>query len=210
MRELNECKAEVFRRSDNRINERKRSRNRILALCLPFCLVLTILSVTTLPAIMPAEIVDKSAGEESLGEVTDVVNNNKSEANVSDVNSKEGNYISVTVSGNGSDRTITDVSAAENVFCQIHDILEADEGYMNSSLNNNFMVNIFESLVPDSNEQYKPENIEQYTITLMSSDCSERVFELYGPVLDDVESEKKIILTKKQLNKLMTALGLLN
>jgi len=42
MRELNECKAEVFRRSDNRIKERRRKFNRVLALCVPLCLILTI------------------------------------------------------------------------------------------------------------------------------------------------------------------------
>ena len=54
MRELNECKAEVFRRSDNRIKERRRKFNRVLALCVPLCLILTIFSVTILPAMMPA------------------------------------------------------------------------------------------------------------------------------------------------------------
>ena len=146
-----------------------------------------------------------SAGEESLDGVTDVVNSNESEANVSDVNSKEGNYISVTVSGNGSDRTITDASAVENVFCQIYDILEADEGYMNSSLNNDYMVNGFGSSVSDSDEQCK-----QYTITLMSSNSSERTFELDGIVLNDVASEKMIILTVEQLKKLIAALEISN
>lgn len=54
MRELNECKAEVFRRSDNRIKERRRNRNRILAMCIPLCLVLTIFSVMMLPGMLPA------------------------------------------------------------------------------------------------------------------------------------------------------------
>ena len=54
MRELNECKAEVFRRSDNRIKERRRKFNRVLALCVPLCLILTIFSITILPAMMPA------------------------------------------------------------------------------------------------------------------------------------------------------------
>lgn len=53
MRELNECKAEVFRRSDNRIKERRRKFNRVLALCIPLCLILTIFSVTMLPGMLP-------------------------------------------------------------------------------------------------------------------------------------------------------------
>jgi len=54
MRELNECKAEVFRRSNNRIKERRRKFNRVLALCVPLCLILTVFSVAILPAMMPA------------------------------------------------------------------------------------------------------------------------------------------------------------
>lgn len=40
MRDLEDCKAEVFRRSDERIKERKRTRNRVLACCIPLCLLL--------------------------------------------------------------------------------------------------------------------------------------------------------------------------
>ena len=40
MRNLEDCKAEVFRRSEERIKERKRKRNRVLACCIPLCLLL--------------------------------------------------------------------------------------------------------------------------------------------------------------------------
>ena len=40
VRSLDECKAEVFRRSEKRIKERKRIRNRALALCIPLCLLI--------------------------------------------------------------------------------------------------------------------------------------------------------------------------
>jgi len=65
MRELNECKAEVFRRSDNRIKERRRKFNRVLALCVPLCLILTIFSITILPAMMPAGK-DMASGADGL------------------------------------------------------------------------------------------------------------------------------------------------
>lgn len=48
MRELNECKAEVFRRSEKRIKERKKKLKRILALCIPLCLAVTVLSFAVL------------------------------------------------------------------------------------------------------------------------------------------------------------------
>lgn len=53
MRELNECTAEVFRRSEKRIKERRRIRNRVFAWCIPLCLVITLWFVTFLPAMGP-------------------------------------------------------------------------------------------------------------------------------------------------------------
>lgn len=49
MRELNECKAEVFRRSEKRIKKRQENRNRILALYIPLCLIITVCSFAILP-----------------------------------------------------------------------------------------------------------------------------------------------------------------
>lgn len=63
MREINECTAEVFRRSEKRIKERKRNRNRILAFCIPLCLIVTVWSIMILPAMMPASKSDNNAGE---------------------------------------------------------------------------------------------------------------------------------------------------
>lgn len=50
MRELNECRAEVFCRSENRIKERRKRRNHVLAWCIPLCLLIALWSVTSLPA----------------------------------------------------------------------------------------------------------------------------------------------------------------
>ena len=63
MREINECTAEVFRRSEKRIKERKRNRNRLLAFCIPLCLIVTVWSIMILPAMMPASKSDNNAGE---------------------------------------------------------------------------------------------------------------------------------------------------
>lgn len=53
MRNLQECQAEVFRRSEKRIQERRKVRNHILAVCIPVCLVITVWSSTMLPALFP-------------------------------------------------------------------------------------------------------------------------------------------------------------
>lgn len=60
MREIDECTAEVFRRSEKRIKKRRKNRNRILALCMPFCLIVTVWSARILPAMVSSK--DKKDG----------------------------------------------------------------------------------------------------------------------------------------------------
>lgn len=81
MRELNECKAEVFRRSEKRIIERRKTRNRVLALCIPLCLMLTVWSATVLPAMKPAESDNASNAEllENINTLDEVENSDGAE-----------------------------------------------------------------------------------------------------------------------------------
>lgn len=66
MRNFDERKAEIFRRSENRIKERKRNRNRILALCVPLCLCIAILSVIYLPDMMISPDKSNTAGDMNM------------------------------------------------------------------------------------------------------------------------------------------------
>jgi len=88
MRELNECKAEVFRRSDNRIKERRRKFNRVLALCVPLCLIITIFSVTMLPGMLP---VGKDAAPEAGEQIE-----NKGDGNAGNTGEQEPGAEGVT------------------------------------------------------------------------------------------------------------------
>ena len=67
VRDLNECKAEVFRRSEKRIKERKRIRNRALALCIPLCLLI-LLSASMLPGALFEESGDAPEGGEETSQ----------------------------------------------------------------------------------------------------------------------------------------------
>ena len=49
MRDLKECQAEVFRRSEEKIKARNRTRRGILAVCIPLCLLLSLKAVTQVP-----------------------------------------------------------------------------------------------------------------------------------------------------------------
>lgn len=55
MRNLEDCRAEVFRRSEKRIKERKRKRNRVLAWCIPLCLLLVAGGLYLRPLLEPVD-----------------------------------------------------------------------------------------------------------------------------------------------------------
>lgn len=55
MRTMEQCKAEVFRRSEEIIRKRKVVRRCVIAACLPLCLFVGMWSVLILPAMMPAK-----------------------------------------------------------------------------------------------------------------------------------------------------------
>lgn len=65
MRNLEDCKAEVFRRSEERIKERKRTRNRVLACCIPLCLLLVAGGLYIRPLLEPVDESMKS-GDTSM------------------------------------------------------------------------------------------------------------------------------------------------
>ena len=66
MRNLEDCKTEVFRRSEERIKERKKKRNRVLACCIPLCLLLVAGGLYIRPLLEP---VDEIGGLYSGGTV---------------------------------------------------------------------------------------------------------------------------------------------
>lgn len=68
MRKLEDCKAEVFRRSEERIKERKRVRNRVLACCIPLCLLLVAGGLYVRPLLEPVDECSKSGGTNQMPE----------------------------------------------------------------------------------------------------------------------------------------------
>ena len=63
MRNFEDCKAEIFRRSEKRIKERKRARKQVLACCIPLCLLLVAGGLYLRPLLEPMdEIARTNAG----------------------------------------------------------------------------------------------------------------------------------------------------
>lgn len=70
MRSLEECKAEVFRRSEKIIKQRKVARRCIIAACVPLVLVLSVCLAMVVPAMMPASA-DNAEAEAPILEDTE-------------------------------------------------------------------------------------------------------------------------------------------
>ena len=77
MRNLEDCKAEIFRRSEERIKERKRNRNRVLVCCVPLCLLLVAGGLYLRPLFEPVDelggihAVDTAILDRELGGLVD-------------------------------------------------------------------------------------------------------------------------------------------
>ena len=201
MRNFEERKAEVFRRSEDRIKERKRKRNRILALCIPLCLVVTVWSVGVLPSLFAqkgndAECEDDGSlyGDKAPGSEGSFIEE-----------SKTHNFVSVSVQGKGYTGEITDTVSVGKVFQNIYDILDANGGYKE------LIGDYTENLDDVENEDMAAESTlesERYIITLESSEGNNRVYILNGNILYDQALGEEISLTKEQLNDLLVALEL--
>ncbi|MBR3807213.1 MAG: hypothetical protein IKJ15_02425 [Lachnospiraceae bacterium] len=201
MRNFEERKAEVFRRSENRIKERKRNWNRVLALCIPLCLVVTIGSIAALPSLYTeksndAECEDNGSiyGDTAPGSTGDFFLEE----------SKTHKFVSVSVKGKGYDDKITDTASVGNVFDTIYNILEANGGYkdiLGDSVENED--DVYKDLVTESTMES-----ERYTIVMKSIDGTERIYILDGKILYDQAFDNEISLTKEQLKDLLVALEL--
>ena len=64
MRNFEDCKAEVFRRSEERIKERKRTRNRVMACCIPVCLLLVAGGLYIRPLLEPVDEMGRKSEED--------------------------------------------------------------------------------------------------------------------------------------------------
>ena len=190
MRELNECKAEVFRRSENRIQERKKIRNRVLAWCIPLCLIGTIWSVTILPAMPSQERKNEAAPEQ------DAVNE-KSDASIF------CSYVKVEVQN---------ASAFPTFYREETDTVKVSQIYAAIFPN---VCNTPEELSPtqdggetDVEEAPVYDILPRYIITFSTEEGTQTVYYLQGNVLTEKESGATAVLNDSVMEELMTRLEL--
>ena len=212
MRNFEERKAEVFRRSKNRIKERKRNRNRILAMCIPLCLVLTIFSFTMLPQILPKNM--DGAENEMIGNIYDEMEDTDDKENTG-ASPLVHNFVFVDVRGTGSQSqhhsSVSDTSKINDVFEQIYTILIPYESH--DEIAGDFLESEADDSLKDvatGESVDTSENIKTsgYVVTMSTSNGATRTFTLTENKLYDNQFNIEVELTNEQIHNLKSALGL--
>ena len=196
MRELNECTAEVFRRSKKRIRERRRKRNRVLALCVPICLIVAVWSAIIFPGMIPAAETGDQA--QAAGEL-------RGDAEVSIVCP----YTAVEIQDAGMfpeehHNRMTDTAAVAEMFRAIHSLFGDGDVYdrMESEIFPAAEDNVNRDLTDSASIP------TDYTITFTAEDRSQAVYHLSENTLLNVSTNETVFLSDAQVFGLLAVLGI--
>lgn len=181
MRDLKDCQAEVFRRSEEKIKNRQKTRRQLLAWCVPFAACAAICAVVALP---PA-VSDKSTFDGVSSELTG------GQTNESYVCS----YSQVTIQHGDSVKIVTDKVAVTKLFETVF-AYEQNIGQNPSANKNN----------ESADEHYA--SSAGCIILFETEDGSQTALVLSGNELKNETKNTKIFLSDTQRAELLAALGI--
>ena len=192
----NRKQAEVFRRSEKRIKERKRNRNRILMCCIPLLICITVFSTAILPAMMPAK-----KGENLSDNCSDMAGNADG-TNVA--------YVSVEVINVGTATQSSILKDDADEVAQIYYTLQSS--FVNSGGDNKESVNDMEDdgLVEDNKDfsQSGTTNLSsEFRIIFTTENGSQTIYSLSGYKLINETTKQETLLTADQLSNILDTLG---
>ena len=198
MREINECTAEVFRRSEKRIKERKRNRKRILAFCIPLCLIVTVWSIMILPAMMPANKSDNNAGEGM-----DIMGS---------VDGTDTAFVRVEIMSIGTATQSSVLKDDADEVAQIYYTVQSS--FVSSGEGNKESANdkAEDDALTEENKDYSQggtTNLSSgFRIIFTTENGAQTVYSLSGDKLINETTKQETILTKDQRTNLLNMLGL--
>ena len=189
MRELHECQAEVFRRSEKRIKERKARRNHILMACIPLVLCITIFGAFLFPQMDNLKQAPESSNEQYSGAMGQ---------------DEIGGLFagSVEVSGNGVSSYYTSVENVQGIMKLINGIVAVPEMNDGDDLRD-YITD--KSTSTDANENYQ-ENC--YKIIVKQSDGTSTEYLLVGSLLIDQTTLQEYPVSEETMKDLKDALGI--
>lgn len=196
MRDLNECRAEVFRRSEKRIKARRRRTVRTLAICIP--LVLCLASLPLLSGIFPGSTRDPVATVTTLSAPAGV-----------QPESFTCSVAKITVSGPDFSRSITEISDIGPVADKFlaYSTYSAGLGaIVNESAQDDNTAATTNSYIQDISTEHSA--AASYTVTLVMHDGTKIVYSLAGSILRDLSAGQEYVLIPQDAENLAKLLGL--
>ena len=191
MRELNECQAEVFHRSEKRIKARKKRRNHILMACIPIVLCVSLFSVLNLPDMMSAGSSDFAAPEMYANGVTEDM-----------LGSLSCTVSEITVAGSGFSQSYTDLDQILRISNQLYAYETRGWGDGNSEVADD----------EDGSENISGVTADSatagYRITLVMREGENARYLLAGNTLKNLITNQAHTLTQMQVNELYDLLGI--
>lgn len=213
MREINECTAEVFRRSEKRIKERRKKRNRFLALCIPLCLIVVVWSVMILPKMMPSAMdkynTEMSTASNSSGGAYEMFGDTDSNDTAAEMTGNSAQrpacpYASVEIQDVGTFSEfyakVTDKVAVTIIFNAIHSLYNVDGA--DQSNGESFEDNVYDSQTSSTSQ------LKGYTIIFTTEEGLKTVYNLSENILLNVKTNETVVLSDAQVTELMTVLGI--
>lgn len=188
MRDLHECQAEVFRRSENRIKARKRH---IAMVCISLVLCITLLT----PFLWPKEKAANPGGNETaMGGVQE----NIGESLICSI-------AKITVTGTNASKSFTDPSEVLPIW----DLLSSCKTKAPQASGG-------ETKAPESagrntettGPKYAITAGPQYTVTLVMHDGERCEYRLTGNILENLTADQTHTLSQKEVQELYALLGI--
>lgn len=180
MRSLEECKKEIFRRSNERIKARRKKITRTLTWGVSMCLALCAVAVlserqTNKSTEMPEGMVGGISGDYVQAEI--LVEND----------------------GMESAWKVTDITEVERLFCAVAGLYGGENSAESDKTNGSS-----DEAAPESTQK----GAASCRISFTAKDRSEIVYTLSGNALVNCTANQRMILTDRQLAILKTTLGL--
>ena len=195
MRNFEERKAEVFRRSDKRIKERKQRRNHLIMACLPLVLCITILGAFLFPGGTPEDPRLNGAAGGGLTEEK--------------FESLSCPIAKITITGGNFSQTYREVEDL---------LLISDQLYSYGSRGNETNGTTDDSIASEGED--RKENADDiygnitdhsnvaYTITLVTHEGVKTEYRLAGKTLENLTTKQTYHLSQTQVNELYELLGI--
>ena len=195
MRNFEERKAEVFRRSEKRIKERKARRNHILMACIPLVLCITLLGAFLFPGATPE---DPSFNGSAGGGLTE-----------EKFESLSCPIAKITVTGGNFSQTYKEVEDLLLISDQLYSYGSrgsetngtTDDGIASEGEDRKENADDVSGSVADS------ANIA-YTITLITHEGVKTEYQLVGKTLKNLTTKQTYNLSQTQVNELYELLGI--